>query len=209
MSKPQTTRPTKKPAPAPVRPQPTTAKKPAPAAVKPQSNAKSTVSTARAPAKKPAPPAVKPPTSAPRTSAPKTTTKPSAAGGQAKAAQQLSTAQAGGGGEKSDNWISRTVQAQVQKVGDYAGNYIGGWGEKVNKVGEGVGSSITNQTRGWGQGVAGYGNNIKDQVGVGGPRVSTAGNPLGMAGMGSAQGQITGSKPAMGQTSTPAKGSFF
>ena len=46
--------------------------------------------------------------------------------------------------------------------------------------------SITNQTRGWGLGIAGYGNNMKDAVGVGGARVSTAGNPLGMAGMGSA-----------------------
>ena len=45
--------------------------------------------------------------------------------------------------------------------------------------------SITNTTRYWGQGVAGYGNDIKDAVGVGGPRVATAGNPLGMAGMGS------------------------
>ena len=47
--------------------------------------------------------------------------------------------------------------------------------------------SVANTTRGWGQGVAGYGNNIKDSVGVGGPRVSTAGNPLGIAGVGSAQ----------------------
>ena len=50
------------------------------------------------------------------------------------------------------------------------------------------GRSITDTTRGWGQTVGGYGNNIKDSVGVGGARVATAGNPLGMAGMGSSQG---------------------
>ena len=54
--------------------------------------------------------------------------------------------------------------------------------------------SIAGQTRYWGQGVAGYGNNIKDAVGVGGARVATAGNPLGMAGMGSAQGSAPGKK---------------
>ena len=46
--------------------------------------------------------------------------------------------------------------------------------------------SISNQTRYWGEGVSGYGNDIKDRVGVGGPRISTAGNPLGIAGVGSA-----------------------
>jgi hypothetical protein len=72
------------------------------------------------------------------------------------------------------------------------GNYAGGWihsiGDGVNKVGEGIGNSINNTTRGWGQGVAGYGNEIKDSVGVGGRRVATAGNPLGLAGQGSAKG---------------------
>lgn len=53
---------------------------------------------------------------------------------------------------------------------------------------------ITNTTRGWGQGVAGYGNNIKDAVGVGGPRVSTGGNPLGLSGQGSAP-NMSGKKP--------------
>lgn len=48
--------------------------------------------------------------------------------------------------------------------------------------------SIANQTRGWGQGIAGYGNSVKDAVGVGGPRVATAGNPLGIAGEGSSKG---------------------
>ena len=33
----------------------------------------------------------------------------------------------------------------------------------------------------WGQGVAGYGNDLKDAVNAGGPRVAVAGNPLGLA----------------------------
>ncbi|EME38296.1 hypothetical protein DOTSEDRAFT_29360 [Dothistroma septosporum NZE10] len=56
------------------------------------------------------------------------------------------------------------------------------------------GTQISDRTRGWGQGVAGYGNNIKDAVGVGGPRVATGGNPLGIAGMGSSQNS-SGGKP--------------
>jgi len=37
----------------------------------------------------------------------------------------------------------------------------------------------------WGQGVAGYGNDLKDSVNAGGSRVAVAGNPLGLAGQGS------------------------
>jgi hypothetical protein len=64
---------------------------------------------------------------------------------------------------------------------------------------------ITDTTRYWGQGVAGYGNDIKDSVGVGGPRVSTAGNPLGMAGMGSGKSLAPGDKK--GGTRNAGKGS--
>lgn len=47
--------------------------------------------------------------------------------------------QADQGGEKAGNWISRMVQGQVQRVGDYAGGYIGSIGGGVNKIGEGIG----------------------------------------------------------------------
>lgn len=53
---------------------------------------------------------------------------------------------------------------------------------------------ITDQTRYWGQGVSGYGNDIKDSVAVGGTRVATAGNPLGMAGQGSGKARAPGDK---------------
>jgi len=46
----------------------------------------------------------------------------------------------------------------------------------------------------WGQGVAGYGNDIKDYSGARGPRVATAGNPLGIAGPGSGKGMLPGNK---------------
>jgi len=80
-------------------------------------------------------------------------------------------------------------------------------GDSVNKIGEGIGGSITNTTRYWGQGVAGYGNNMKDSVGVGGPRVATAGNPLGIAGMGAGQGALPGGKPANAGTRRTGGGS--
>ena len=62
--------------------------------------------------------------------------------------------------------------------------------------------SIANQARYWGEGVAGYGNTIKDQVGVGGARVPTAGNPLGIAGTGSNKGAAPGGKEAGGTRSS-------
>lgn len=62
---------------------------------------------------------------------------------------------------------------------------------------------ISDQTRYWGQGVAGYGNDIKDGVAVGGSRVSTAGNPLGMAGMGAGKATAPGDK---GKGPTGGKG---
>lgn len=92
---------------------------------------------------------------------------------------------------KAGNWINRTVQNSVAGVGNYAGGFITSIGNSVNKVGEGIGNQISNTTRYWGQGVAGYGNDIKDNVGVGGPRVATAGNPLGLAGQGGAKGSAT------------------
>lgn len=46
----------------------------------------------------------------------------------------------------------------------------------------------------WGQGVAGYGNDLKDAVGAGGGRVAVAGNPLGLAGQGSGKAQAPGQK---------------
>lgn len=65
--------------------------------------------------------------------------------------------------------------------------------------------SISNTTRGWGQGIAGYGNDMKDAVGVGGPRVATAGNPLGIAGTGSAKG--SGAKAENSGVRNAGKGS--
>lgn len=54
--------------------------------------------------------------------------------------------------------------------------------------------SVTNMARYWGQGVAGYGNDLKDAVNAGGPRVAVAGNPLGLAGQGSGRAQAPGQK---------------
>lgn len=96
--------------------------------------------------------------------------------------------------EREGNWVSKTIQNSVAGVGNYAGGFINSIGANVNKVGQGVGNQISDRTRGWGQGVAGYGNNIKDAVGVGGPRVATGGNPLGLAGVGSSQNS-QGGKP--------------
>jgi hypothetical protein len=53
---------------------------------------------------------------------------------------------------------------------------------------------VTNTTRYWGQGVAGYGNNIKDASRAGGPRVPTGGNPLGLGGVGSSKTLMPGGK---------------
>lgn len=55
--------------------------------------------------------------------------------------------------------------------------------------------------------MAGYGNDIKDRVNAGGPRVATAGNPLGIAGVGAqAAGNMSGK--AQGATkSATGKGS--
>ena len=54
--------------------------------------------------------------------------------------------------------------------------------------------SVTNMARYWGQGVAGYGNDLKDAVNAGGPRVAVAGNPLGLAGQGSGRASAPGQK---------------
>ena len=42
--------------------------------------------------------------------------------------------------------------------------------------------------------MSGYGNNIKDATNAGGPRVPTAGNPLGISGMGSQKPMLPGGK---------------
>jgi hypothetical protein len=68
--------------------------------------------------------------------------------------------------------------------------------------------SITNTTRYWGQGVAGYGNNIKDASHAGGPRVPTGGNPLGLSGAGSSKTLMPGGKlPPGSQQRNAGKGS--
>ncbi|KAF2719907.1 hypothetical protein K431DRAFT_197264, partial [Polychaeton citri CBS 116435] len=86
------------------------------------------------------------------------------------------------------NWINREVQSRVAGVGTYAGGLITGVGNGVNAVGTGIGNRIADTTRFWGQGVSGYGNDLKDAVGAGGPRIQTAGNPLGIAGVGQGRG---------------------
>jgi hypothetical protein len=63
-------------------------------------------------------------------------------------------------------------------------------------------TSVTNMARYWGQGVAGYGNDLKDKVGAGGGRVAVAGNPLGLAGQGAGKAQAPGQKSGGG----PARG---
>ena len=92
---------------------------------------------------------------------------------------------------KAANWINRTVQNSVAGVGAYGANYVYSLGGRVNGIGEAIGMKITDATRNMGQGVAGYGNTIKDQVGVVGTRAVTGGNPLGIAGTGSSQAQGT------------------
>jgi hypothetical protein len=59
----------------------------------------------------------------------------------------------------------------------------------------------------WGQGVAGYGNDLKDKVGAGGGRVAVAGNPLGLAGQGSAKAQAPGQKSGGGPARSAGQGS--
>ncbi|KAK0896838.1 hypothetical protein LTR02_011026 [Friedmanniomyces endolithicus] len=177
----------KKPIPAAVKPQ---QKKPIPAAVRPQTNAKKPIPPPCAPRRDPRPRnRLRPTTSRLRRVPAPAANKPSApsAGGQG-AAQAPSMG----------NWINRTVQNSVAGVGNYAGGFVNSIADSVNKVGDGVGASITSTTRYWGQGVAGYGNNIKDSVGIGGARVSTAGNPLGIAGMGAGQAAAPGKAAQQG-----------
>jgi len=59
----------------------------------------------------------------------------------------------------------------------------------------------------WGQGVAGYGNDLKDMVGAGGKRVAVAGNPLGLAGQGSGKAQAPGQKSSGGPARSAGKSS--
>lgn len=67
--------------------------------------------------------------------------------------------------------------------------------------------SIASTTRYWGQGVAGYGNEIKDAARVAGPRVPTAGNPLGLGGAGQSKGLLPGGKLPAGTQRNTGKGS--
>jgi hypothetical protein len=69
--------------------------------------------------------------------------------------------------------------------------------------------SVTNMARYWGQGVAGYGNDLKDAVGAGGSRVAVAGNPLGLAGMGSGKAPAPGQKKVGGGGKSAGGNSFF
>ncbi|KAI5199382.1 hypothetical protein E4T42_05718 [Aureobasidium subglaciale] len=106
-----------------------------------------------------------------------------------------------------DNWLSKQVQGYVAGAGKVAGNIVYSVGNGVNNVGRGVGDSITNTTRYWGQGVAGYGNNIKDASRAGGPRVPTGGNPLGLSGPGSSKTLMPGGKlPPGSQQRNAGKG---
>lgn len=66
--------------------------------------------------------------------------------------------------------------------------------------------SVTNMARYWGQGVAGYGNDLKDAVNAGGPRVAVAGNPLGLAGQGSGRASAPGSTKKAGGAAKSATG---
>jgi hypothetical protein len=59
----------------------------------------------------------------------------------------------------------------------------------------------------WGQGVAGYGNDLKDAVGASGPRVAVAGNPLGLAGQGSGKSLAPGQKKVAGGSSSGGRSS--
>ncbi|KAL1296690.1 hypothetical protein AAFC00_000166 [Neodothiora populina] len=92
------------------------------------------------------------------------------------------------------NWVNQRVQNTIAGAGSAVGSVAYGVGNGVSSVGRGIGNSIASTTRYWGQGVAGYGNDIKDAVRAGGPRVPTAGNPLGIGGMGSAKGLLPGGK---------------
>jgi hypothetical protein len=67
--------------------------------------------------------------------------------------------------------------------------------------------SVTNMARYWGQGVAGYGNDLKDKVGAGGGRIAVAGNPLGLAGQGSGKAQAPGQKSVGGPARSAGQGS--
>ncbi|KAK0791309.1 hypothetical protein LTR75_011804 [Friedmanniomyces endolithicus] len=190
----------KKPIPAAVKPQ---QKKPIPAAVRPQTNAKKPIPAAVRPQARPA--ASKPPPTnniATKTGSVTPRAPASNAVSRAPAANKPSAPSAGGQGAAQapsmGNWINRTVQNSVAGVGNYAGGFVNSIADSVNKVGDGVGASITSTTRYWGQGVAGYGNNIKDSVGIGGARVSTAGNPLGIAGMGAGQAAAPGKAAQQG-----------
>ncbi|KKY14629.1 hypothetical protein UCDDS831_g08113 [Diplodia seriata] len=112
----------------------------------------------------------------------------------------------------NDNWLNRSVQGAVAGAGGYVGGFINSMGNGVSGVGRGIGSgcapfplgpsptistailldgpradstitsSISNTARGWGDGVRGYGNGVKDATRASGRRAPTAANPLGLPG---------------------------
>lgn len=68
-----------------------------------------------------------------------------------------------------------------------------------------IASSISNTTRGWGDGVRGYGNGVKDATRASGRRAPTAANPLGLPG-GSTQSAAMLKSKAQGITSSARTG---
>lgn len=129
----------------------TGAKKPAPAPVKPQNKPAVAPGSTAAAKKKPAPPKTAgsykdtsssyqdKSSSYSNTAGNKTSGNATAQALKAASTPQAKAQQTAEQGQKSDNWISRMVQGQVQRVGDYAGGFVNGIGASVNKVGENVG----------------------------------------------------------------------
>ncbi|KAK0361626.1 hypothetical protein LTR94_022558 [Friedmanniomyces endolithicus] len=190
MSAPRTPMGAKKPIPAAIKPQ---QKKPIPAAVRPQTNAKKPIPAAVRPQTRPA--ASKPPPTnniATKTGSVTPRAPASNAVSRAPAANKPAASSAGGQGAaqapSTGNWINRTVQNSVAGVGNYAGGFSGTALALLSRTRPATGA----------KGVAGYGNNIKDSVGIGGARVSTAGNPLGIAGMGAGQAPPPGKAAQQG-----------
>ena len=88
--------------------------------------------------------------------------------------------------------LARALETGENSPRDHDGRQLGGREANVQFC------SVTNMARYWGQGVAGYGNDLKDAVNAGGPRVAVAGNPLGLAGQGSGRASAPGQKKAGG-----------
>ena len=74
------------------------------------------------------------------------------------------------------NYVSSVVTPAISSAGDFAGSALNGVGNGIN----GVGQSIEGSIRRYGDGAKDYGNAVKDYTNAKGPRVGTAGNPLGL-----------------------------